>query len=223
MYGIIDIQELNRLFTTLAYNTGNEITLEGLAQTAGIAKNTIKRYLEYLEAAFLIRRVNRIDHNARHFKRTTSFKVYLTNPSMRSALFGHIEEDSIAIGHLVETAIYSQWLHSSNIDNLYYARWPTGEVDIVYVDQSTQKPNWIVEVKWSDRVASNHSELDNCVEFTRSNLANFKGSVLVTTKTVSDRLTYKGVDFKFTPSSLYAYQVSANTQLHAWNKSSKVV
>ncbi|MFZ1319792.1 MAG: ATP-binding protein, partial [Candidatus Nitrotoga sp.] len=106
LYGISDIQELNRLFTTLAYNTGNEITLEGLSKSAGVAKNTIKRYLEYLEAAFLIRRVNRIDNNARHFKRATSFKVYLTNPSMRSALFGSIGEDGTAMGHLVETAIY---------------------------------------------------------------------------------------------------------------------
>ena len=61
LYGISDIQELNRLFTTLAYNTGNEVSLEGLAQSSGVAKNTIRRYLEYLEAAFLIRRVERID------------------------------------------------------------------------------------------------------------------------------------------------------------------
>lgn len=210
LYGISDIQELNRLFTTLAYNTGNEITLENLSKSAGIAKNTIKRYLEYLEAAFLIRRVNRIDNNARHFKRATSFKVYLTNPSMRAALFGHMEENSEAIGHLVETAIYSQWLHSSNIDNLYYARWAHGEVDIVYVDTSTQKPDWIVEVKWSDRVMSTYSELDNCAEFISTNLDGVDGRVLFTSKTASANITYKGISFEIMPSCLYAYMVGAN-------------
>ena len=80
LYGISDIQELNRLFTTLAYNTGMELSLENLSSGSGVAKNTIKRYLEYLEAAFLIRCVNRIDLNAKHFKRVTSFKVYLTIP-----------------------------------------------------------------------------------------------------------------------------------------------
>ncbi|MDO8413447.1 MAG: ATP-binding protein [Gallionellaceae bacterium] len=209
LYGISDVQELNRLFTTLAYNTGNEITLEGLSMSAGVAKNTIKRYLEYLEAAFLIRRVHRIDQNARHFKRAIKFKVYLTNPSMRSALFGHIEEDSVAIGHLVETAIYSQWLHSPSIDNLYYARWGAGEVDIVYVEQDTQKPTWIVEVKWTDRAVSNHSELDNCAEFIGNTIKNAKRA-LVTTKTVSEQITYNGVDFEFIPSSTYAYTVGAN-------------
>ena len=221
LYGISDIQELNRLFTTLAYNTGNEITLEGLSKSAGVAKNTIKRYLEYLEAAFLIRRVNRVDNNARHFKRATSFKVYLTNPSMRSALFGHIAEDDVAIGHLVETAIYSQWLHSPSIDKLYYARWATGEVDIVCIDNETQKPNWIVEVKWSDRAVSNNGELDNCVEFSMNNLfANSR--VLVTTKTISDNITYKGINFDFVPSSVYAYMLGANILQYVWRNHSSL-
>lgn len=211
LYGISDIQELNRLFTTLAYNTGNEITFEGLSKSSGVAKNTIKRYLEYLEAAFLIRRVNRIDNNARHFKRATTFKVYLTNSSMRSALFGQIEEDSTAVGHLVETAIYSQWLHSSGINNLYYARWATGEVDIVYVDSDDQKPGWIVEVKWSDRAVTDLKELDSCVEFSNNNLGGRR--VLFTTKTVHDTITYKGIEFEFVPSSVYAYTVAANSLL----------
>jgi predicted AAA+ superfamily ATPase len=79
LYGIQDIQELNYLFTTLAYNTANEVSLEHLSQTSGVAKNTIKRYIEYLEAAFLIKLVHRIDRNSRHFQRANFFKVYLTN------------------------------------------------------------------------------------------------------------------------------------------------
>jgi hypothetical protein len=98
LYGISDIQELNRLFTTLTYNSGNEVSLEGLSQSSGVSKNTIKRYLEYLEAAFLIRRVERIDQNAKKFKRAVCFKVYLTNPSMRAALFGQLDADSKAMG-----------------------------------------------------------------------------------------------------------------------------
>jgi predicted AAA+ superfamily ATPase len=34
LYGITDVQELNKLFTTIAYNTGNEITLESLAKSS---------------------------------------------------------------------------------------------------------------------------------------------------------------------------------------------
>jgi uncharacterized protein len=209
LYGISDIQELNRLFTTLAYNTGNEVSLEALSQSSGVAKNTIRRYLEYLEAAFLIRRVERIDHNAKKFKRAMCFKVYLTNPSMRAALFGQIDADSEAMGALTETAIYSQWQHSK-ITELYYARWNSGEIDIVHLNGSEQKPTWAVEVKWSDRPYKARAELDNCVEFVSRN-PKIKQPILITSKTVADAdVKYKGVDFVFRPSSLYAYMLGAN-------------
>lgn len=206
LYGISDIQELNRLFTTLAYNTGNEVNLEGLAQSSGVAKNTLKRYLEYLEAAFLIKRVERIDQNAKRFKRAVCFKVYLTNPSMRAALFGQISADAEAMGALTETAIFSQWQHSKSA-KLFYARWNRGEVDIVYLDDVGQRPDWAVEVKWSDRPYTIHSELDNCVEFVANHPA-LEQPILVTSRTIDDGgVEYRGVKFQFLPASVYAYML----------------
>lgn len=208
LYGISDIQELNRLFTTLAYNSGNEVSLEGLSKSSGVAKNTIKRYLEYLEAAFLIRRVERIDQNAKRFKRTMYFKVYLTNPSMRAALFGQLEIDSKAMGAMTETAIFSQWPNSKAIE-LYYARWNTGEIDMVCLDQVHQSPAWIMEVKWSDRPHSATSELDSCVEFIKKNLG-VSQPIKITSRTIRDnRFLYKGVRFEFELASLYAYTLGA--------------
>jgi predicted AAA+ superfamily ATPase len=208
LYGINDIQELNRLFTTLAYNTGNEVSLESLSQSAGVAKNTLKRYLEYLEAAFLIKCVNRIDQNAKHFKRVTAFKVYLTNPSMRAALFGSLKEDDVAMGSLTETALFSQWLHSQIIDQIYYARWKKGEVDLVYLSSSSQKPEWCVEVKWSDRIVNNVGELEALVEFSQNNI--LSQSPLVTTKTITDQFSIKGVMVRFKPIAEYVYTVGKN-------------
>lgn len=209
LYGISDIQELNRLFTTLAYNSGNEVSLEGLSKSSGVAKNTLKRYLEYLEAAFLIRRVERIDQNAKRFKRAICFKVYLTNPSMRAALFGQLEMNSKAMGAMAETAIFSQWQHSKMIE-LYYARWNTGEVDIVYLDRVHQAPSWIVEVKWSDRSYNSHSELDNCIEFVKKN-PGISQPIKIASRTITDDdFLYKGVRFEFEPASLYAFTLGAN-------------
>ncbi|NYT28728.1 MAG: hypothetical protein H0A76_13290 [Candidatus Thiodubiliella endoseptemdiera] len=56
--------------------------------------------------------------------------MYLTNPSIRAALFGTIKDGDEAMGALVETAVFSQWVHHNYVD-LYYARWGDGEVDIV--------------------------------------------------------------------------------------------
>jgi predicted AAA+ superfamily ATPase len=209
LYGITDIQELNKLFNTLAYNTGNEVSLEALSKQSGVAKNTIKRYLEYLEAAFLIKRVERIDQTAKRFKRAISFKIYLVNPSMRAALFGQINADSEAMGALTETAIFSQWQHSQQTQ-LYYARWKTGEVDIVSLGSFDQQPSWAVEVKWSDRPYKVHKELDNCIEFVQRN-PGIKQPLLITSKTISDEaVVYKDVCFRFAPASLYAYTLGAN-------------
>ncbi|MGA1409875.1 MAG: ATP-binding protein [Prochlorotrichaceae cyanobacterium] len=209
LYGISDIQELNRLFTTLAYNSGNEVSLEGLSKSSGVAKNTIKRYLEYLEAAFLIRRVERIDQNAKRFKRAMCFKVYLTNPSMRAALFGQLTIDSEAMGAMTETAIFSQWQHRKIVE-LYYARWNSGEIDIVHLDQVHQSPSWIVEVKWSDRPYHSRSELDNCIEFVKKN-PGVSQPIKITSRTIRDNdFLYKGVRFEFELASLYAYALGAN-------------
>ena len=69
LYRIHDIQELNYLFKTIAYNTPSEISLQELSKNSGVAENTIKRYIEYLEAAFLLRIAHRVDRNANRFKR----------------------------------------------------------------------------------------------------------------------------------------------------------
>lgn len=204
LYGIQDIQELNYLFTTLAYNTAGEVSLEELARRSGVAKNTLRRYIEYLEAAFLIKIVHRIDRNARRFQRATSFKVYLTNPSIRAALFtpAHIDDDTL--GHLAETGIFSQWFHQPR--RLHYARWKDGEVDLVLLDQK-QKPTWAVEVKWSDRAYERPAELTGLLLFCQSNGLR---DAIVTTRSISGLHVIDRLKLHFVPASLYAYVLGRN-------------
>lgn len=201
LYGIQDIQELNYLFTTLAFNTSSEISLEQLSQSSGVAKNTIKRYIEYLEAAFLIKLVHRVDRSAKRFLRANFFKVYLTNPSMRTALFAPIETDDDAMGDLAETGIFSQFFHSER-EPLFYARWREGEVDIVNPDA-----RWAVEVKWSDKPFERPGMLKSVIEFCRQNELD---EVTITTRTASGIKTVAGITMTFVPSSIYCYVVGQN-------------
>lgn len=206
LYGINDVQELNKLFNAIAYNTGNEITLESLSKSSGVSKNTIKKYIEYLEAAFLIKIVHRVDISAKKFKRATTFKVYLTNPSMRAALFGPVEENHSAMGPLTETAIFSQWVHNEDIENLHYARWKAGEVDIVWLNLATQKPYWCVEVKWSDLPCSDPRALKGIISFIKQNNLD---DGLVTTKTITQERIIDGTELRYVPSSEYTYTLGA--------------
>ncbi len=205
LYGISDIQELNSLFTYIAYNSGNEMSLDGISRNSGVAKNTIKKYLTYLEAAFLIKIIHRVNQNAKKFKRANFFKVYLTNPSLRSALFSPLKTDDPYVGNMVETAIFSQWQHDSS-DPLYYARWSAGEIDIVSLD-GKQKPEWCIEIKWSNRFAKKPHELKNLKTFCK--LHDIEEAV-VTTIDIHSSAEIEGTICSFVPASLYAYTVARN-------------
>ena len=208
LYGIQSVQELNALFSMLAYNTAQELSLEVLSQNSGVTKPTIQRYLEYLQAAFLVRVVHRIDQNAKSFQRATRFKVYLTAPALRSALFEPVTADHPAMGAIAETAVFAQWFHSEV--NLRYACWRRGrqiqgEVDIVRLD-ARQKPFWCVEVKWSDRVARHPEELRSLASFSKRHP---DAQLLVTTRSYLARNYNWGRDARLDllPTSLYCFAV----------------
>jgi len=207
LYGIKDIQELNQFFTYIAYNTGNEFSYETMSKESGIQKDTLKKYLAYLEAAFLIKVLNKVDLTAKRLKRITSFKVYLTNPSVRAALFSPISETDKEMGNMVETAVLSQWMHREKLD-LTYARWKEGrnegEVDLVLVDDKKYKPLWGVEIKWSNRYFDKPNELKSLIHFCKSN--QFKNALV----TSIDQLGIKQIEgllFSFIPASIYSYNI----------------
>lgn len=74
-------------------------------------------------------------------QRVTSMKIYLTNPTLRCALYTPISENDDACGEMAETAIYDQWILGEKT-SFYYANWSKGrdkgEVDIVWVDAAFQ-------------------------------------------------------------------------------------
>ena len=204
LYGIHNIQELNSLFTHLAYNTAHEISLDKLSENSGVSRNTIKKYIEYLEAAFLMRTIHRIDRQAKHFKRETHFKIYLTNPSIRSALFSPLQDQDPELGALVETGIFSQEFHSSKTP--YYARWDKtqeGEIDFVTLNHQ-EKPASVVEIKWSDRYIERPQELKKLIQFcTEHNISR----AIVTTKTQEKTIRFNNLNLEFIPASLYCYTI----------------
>ena len=213
LYGIQDVQELNALFMTLAFNTADEVSLEALSQDSGVTKPTLRRYLEYLEAAFLIKVVHRLDHNARRFRRATRFKVYVTTPALRGALFGPVTADDAAMGALAETAVFAQWFHAG-VD-LHYARWrmgrAEGEVDLVHLDRR-QTPRWCLDVKWSDRPGRNPEELTSLADFASRHP---DVEAMVTTRTLQQSVSpWPGPGpLHAVPTSLYCYAVGRDAIL----------
>lgn len=206
LYGIDNVQELNSLFNVIAYNSGNIVSIESLSQTSGVNKQTLRKYLEYLEAAFLIKIIYPVQFNTKRFIRITQFKIYLTNPSMRCALFAPIQSHDELFGQMVETAIIAQWLHRGNVP-LHYASWNGGEVDIVMVNPK-QKPYWMVEVKWSNQYATQAAKLKSLIKYAVENKLQ---RALVTTIDLVNQAKLFNVSISFCPSAAYCFSVGWNS------------
>ncbi|MCP5061946.1 MAG: ATP-binding protein [Ignavibacteriae bacterium] len=207
LYGISDTRELNSLFTTIAYNSGGEFSLESLSKQSQVPKTTLKKYIDYLEAAYLIKQVKRIDQSGKRFKRDNFFKIYLTNPSLRSALFSPLTATDEMIGGMVETAIFSQWMHRDWFTP-WYARWQNGEVDMVGLNDTKLKPTWALEIKWTDRYYNKPKELKSLYKFCTQNKLK---TPIVTTISKEGSKLYRELDIQFFPSAAYAYTVGKNT------------
>lgn len=205
LYGIRDIPELNRLFVNLVRNTGQEVDLKEISQDSNVAKGTISKYLEYLEAAFLIKRVSRVDRNARKFKREHKFKVYLTNVSMYPAFFGTLETDNkTVLGKLAETAVFSHFFHLAEYsEKPHYARWRNGEVDLVIMDAT--KITTAVEIKWSGRAPENSSKIKGLLDFAEKHELAGLNELVCSTLSKAGVKRYGNKDVLFFPTSLLCF------------------
>ena len=176
--------------------------MEGLSQESGVDKTTIRKYLEYLEAAFLVKIMYPVGINTKRFQRDSRFKIYLTNPSMRCALFAPITASDDHFGQMVETAIVAQWLHRGNLP-LHFAAWPGGEVDLVMV-RPNQKPNWAIEVKWSNQYIKSPGKLKSLLKYCKEN--DLKRA-WVTSIDKFERVEIQGIELMFYPAASYCFSV----------------
>jgi predicted AAA+ superfamily ATPase len=207
LYGIKDIQELNSLFTLLAFNTAEEVSFEQLSQRSGVGKQTIQRYIEYLEAAFLIKRVFRVGQDGKRFQRERNFKVFLTNSAMFTGLFGAKKPDEPEFGHLVETALFAQRFHEGT--RLNYARWGADDSEVALVESSQAfKPLTALEIKWSDRHVGKPESLKGLMKFARNNHLPL---VWATTRGSFGRQTIDGSEIRQWPAAALAFHYSVRT------------
>lgn len=104
------LQELNDLINVLASSTGsltNPSKIQATFQSvvhSDISLNTIRRYIEYLQDAFIISEANRYDVKGRKYI-GTPLKYYFEDIGLRNARLGfrQIEEP-----HLMENIIYNE-------------------------------------------------------------------------------------------------------------------
>jgi hypothetical protein len=111
------------------------------------------------------------------------------------------------MGAIVETAIFSQWMQRTSFIP-YYARWKNGEVDLVNISRKTNKPDWAVEIKWSNRFFEAPNELKSISSFCTEHKLT---QALVTSIDKSGIKEYNNIQIQYLPAAVYAYNVGKNT------------
>ncbi len=145
---------LERLLQALAYQIGSEVSYNELAQLLQINKETVSRYIELLEKAYVIFRVNPFNRNLRNEIKSNR-KIYFYDNGVRNAIisaFNPIELRNDK-GALWENFLISErlkYLHYNKIyANTYF--WRTKQQqEIDWVEEKDLKV-YGYEFKWSSK------------------------------------------------------------------------
>lgn len=169
-YGISADNKLFPLLQYIARHQGEEMSLTHVSQNTDIDVKTLNKYLEFLQAAFLVRRVRKRDTQLRELKRQAMMKLVLENPAMHSVLSGTSESRQSGIGNRIEAAAFAQYqvpsMFSVNLyrDEIRYIRnkvnYIDREVDMVHCD-GARKITRLAEIKWSDHAGRLDSAASN--------------------------------------------------------------
>ena len=86
--GIRKPELLNKILQALAWQVGSEVSFNELSRTVQADKVTVSNYIDLLEKAFIIRRLNPFSRNLRS-EISSSRKIYFTDNGIRNAIIGN--------------------------------------------------------------------------------------------------------------------------------------
>ena len=141
---------LSRLLSMLAHVNGSVWNAEMIARSLGISAPTVNRYIDFLEGAFLVHRLQPFHFNTRKrlvkapkvYVRDSGLLHHLSHVYTMNTLKGHPVVGSSWEGYVVEQI---KELMPQNISQFYYRTQAGAECDIVLVKGS--QPVACVEVK----------------------------------------------------------------------------
>lgn len=134
---------LDKLLKAIALQIGNEVSYNELSQLVGADKETIERYIDLLERAFIVFRINALSRNVRNEIKKGK-KIYFTDNGIRNAVVGNFVqwENRTDKGALWENYIVSERIkHLNNIGfygNYYFWR-TTQQQEIDFIEEQDGK------------------------------------------------------------------------------------
>ncbi|MCK5820744.1 MAG: ATP-binding protein [Bacteroidales bacterium] len=128
---------LDKLLRVLALQLGCEVSYNELAQLVGVDKETVERYIDLLEKAFIIYKLNSLSRNVRNEIKKGK-KVYFWDNGIRNAIIGNFLpwENRTDQGALWENFIIGERMKHLSYQNFYGQTyfWRTSqqqEIDLI--------------------------------------------------------------------------------------------
>ncbi len=146
--------QLEKLVQSLAFQIGNEISANELGQICGLDNETVERYMDLLEKAFIIFRLKSLSRNLRN-ELKKSRKIYFYDNGIRNAVINNFNPAGLRndIGALWENFMISERMKSlmfHNLDaNIFF--WRTNaQQEIDYIEE---RDGFIsaTEFKWNTK------------------------------------------------------------------------
>ena len=137
MENIRNADLLYDLLKLIAFQIGNEVSLNELGNTLGISKHTVRRYLELLEKSFIIKKLSGYARNLRK-EVSKSNRYYFYDNGLRNAIINNFNtlENRNDVGMLWENfmvmeRIKKQHYHHLFSNNYFWRTYDKKELDFV--------------------------------------------------------------------------------------------
>jgi uncharacterized protein len=146
---------LDRLIKALALQIGSQVSYNELAQTVGINKDTISRYIDLLEKSYVIFSLSSFSRNLRsELKR--SKKIYFWDTGIRNAVINNFNSLDLRVdkGALWENFLISErikYLRNLSIKPNFYFWRTVSKQEIDFIEDIDGKLS-AYEFKWSPKV-----------------------------------------------------------------------
>ncbi|MBQ7158044.1 MAG: ATP-binding protein [Treponema sp.] len=183
LYPVRNIGDIEKVFLYLCYNSSNIINMNTICKELQVTRNTLEKYVLYLEGANLIYISPIVNVGPKQILKSQD-KIYIADAALRNAVLmkDDITNDPLELGIIAETAVYKH-VKAFNYKAVtkvgYYRAGDKGkEIDIVVQYAQNTSPI-MIEVKYRDN--SPISDKDLIVELSQAEQPN-----LVITKTADD-------------------------------------
>lgn len=150
--GIRKSEYLEKVVQALAFQVGNEVSYNEIAQLVGIDKNTVSNYIDLLEKSFVVFRINSFSKNLRNEIKANK-KIYFYDNGVRNMIIGNfnnlaLRQDKGALWENFMMAERMKFLSYTQSNAKPYFWRTTTQQEIDYIETNADAVN-AFEFKWA--------------------------------------------------------------------------